>query len=108
MWSTKWTGEYPNLCSGEWILYHNGEEKTDINIPFQSRPAYTYGEHEKWYINDFGEETCIVYKDGLSCDNWCSHHAQWLSSFSSPRDWEAIFEAFQINDWRFGECGGCM
>lgn len=48
-WVAEWSGSYPNLCRGEWTLYHN-EEEVDVSIPFQGHPADTYGKYWKWFF----------------------------------------------------------
>lgn len=133
-WQTKWTGDYPNLCSGNWILYKNGKE-LNVDIPFNKnikikrlpfgykgkyieengfykiligKPANTFGEYQEWYFNDDSLEEFKFYKDGLKCDEWCETHKEWLKTIAPESEWHSIFEAFQENDWRHDSCGGCI
>ena len=113
-YETNWSGDYPTLCSGLWILYRDGEE-LDIDIPFNHSeraergiPAGTFGTYPTWHFSDDWEEVWEDYEDGLPCDEWCSEHEEWLSTFADEEDWHIIFEAFAENDWRSNSCGGCI
>ena len=102
----EWTGEYPNLCHGEWRLYRN-EKELNVEIPFQGSPADTFGVYSEWWFENWSE-VFGDYEDGLSCKEWCEEYQEWLSKIAPEQDWNKIFEAFQENDWRYGECGGCI
>lgn len=105
-YSTVWTGEYPNLCSGRWELYRDGE-LLDVKIPFQECPAYTFGEYRTWHFVNWIEEE-EYYEDGIPCEEWIKQHNDWLSSFAPEEDFEKIYNAFQANDWRYNSCMGCV
>lgn len=107
-WTTKWSGEWPTLCYGHWTLYKNGEE-VETDIPFQNLDANTHGSYANWFYNwELGEEDFEVYINGLNKDEWCSEYRDWLKTIAPESEWEAIYDAFTINDWRPGSCGGCL
>ena len=108
-WEADWTGVPWSLCSGSWILRHNGED-IDTDIPFQGEHAGTYGTYSEW---GFGGESGWMeewdeYDYGLECQDWCDEHRDWLSTVAPESEWEEIFLAFQSNDFRPGSCGGCV
>ena len=105
-YTTEWTGAYPNLCSGEWTLFKNGE-KVDVEIPFQGCPANTAGEYEEWWFENWNE-VFGSYFDGLSCEEWCKENKDYLVKVAPAHEWANIYCAFSENDWRHGSCGGCI
>ena len=106
-YKTVWTGKYPNLCCGEWQLYIN-DELNNIEIPFQYHPANTEGIYEEWYFNDDYDEEWDSYTHGMNCADWCDTYKNYLKQIAPESDWPMIFKAFQENDWRHGQCGGCI
>lgn len=106
-WNAIWSGSYPNLCSGHWTLYKDGE-KVDTEIPFQGYDANTYGEYSSWYFDDDWMDRWDYYYDGLECDKWCETYKDWLSTIASDDEWPDIYYAFNVEDWRSGCCGGCI
>ena len=106
MYTTEWTGTYPNLCSGEWTLFKYSE-KVDVEIPFQGNPANTFGIYSEWWFENWSE-VFGDYEDGLSCEEWCKENKDYLEKVAPKSDWPLVFEAFQENDWRHGSCGGCI
>ena len=107
-WSTKWTGDYPCLCHGEWVLYKNGV-LVNTDIPFQGSPANTYGSYQEWFFagEDY-EEDWDEYEDGETEAQWCANNRQWLETLADADEWPDIYAAFQENDWRHNSCGGCI
>ena len=106
-YTTSWTGKYPNLCSGHWELFCNGEQ-LNIYIPFYQNPADTFGEYSRWYFDEDWMDCWDTYEEGEKQDEWIAHFHDWLDSFAPAEDWPAIYEAFQLNDWRHMSCGGCI
>lgn len=99
-----WTGEWPCLCSGEWILKINGEDKSDL-IPDKLRtsPMGTYGTYEKWYFDKHWNDVTKSYKNGLKCDKWINENRYWLNNISVvDKVQKQLYEAFRANDWRYG------
>lgn len=107
VWTTNWTGAYPNLCTGEWILYKNGE-KVDTDIPFQGNPAYTRDQFASWGFDEDWDEVWTTYENGLLPTSWINDHKEWLQTITDEREWIDIYVAFNANDWRHNSCGGCI
>lgn len=103
----EWTGAWPCLCSGQWILFVDGVDMSDT-IPFQGEPAGTFGEYASWHFDEDYLEVWDSYKSGRGCDEWCKEYAEWLGSIAPSEDWPIVFAAFSEYDWRHGECGGCI
>lgn len=106
----KWTGDYPNLCSGQWILKVNNKDVSHL-IPEELRnePMNTYRTYQCWHFNDNWEEKWDSYKDGLFCDEWIKENKEWLNKISTDHSAQAeIYEVINSQDWRYGECGGCI
>lgn len=107
-WAAEWSGGYPCLCSGKWTLFKDGEE-IKVKIPFQNEPAYTYGEHSMWYFDEDYIETFDSYEDGMEEKGWISKNKKYLEKVTKDKkEWSKIYKAFQENDWRYGDCGGCI
>ena len=106
MVEAKWTGSYPNLCSGVWELTIDGEDFS-LLIPHELRysPMGTAGIYQSWRFNEDWDEIFESYVDGLKFEDWIAKNP-WVAELPcSPRD---IYDAFQENDWRHGSCGGCI
>ena len=102
-----WTGEDPCLCYGEWVLFINGEDYSNL-IPFQGTPAYTYGEYRKWHFEDW-DEVFEYYFNGLKRREWIKENMSWLSKLPLHRyEYSLVYELFHKSDWRPGSCGGCI
>lgn len=106
-WTAKWSGAYPNLCSGEWTLYHDGIT-VDTNIPFQGSDAGTFGTYPTWSFGSDWDEQWDEYDDGMLCGDWCQEYEYWLSHLAPREEWGEIYTAFQAEDWRHNSCGGCI
>ena len=105
----EWTGSYPTKCFGEWKLFVDGEDVSD-KIPDEMREhsMYTYGIYQMWHFVDWIEEF-EDYEDGLKCDEWVKENKDWLENVTEDEElWREIFEAFQAEDFRPGQCGGCI
>lgn len=109
MVEAEWTGSYPCLCSGTWILKVNGVDVSD-KIPKNKRhrDMNTYGEYEEWHFENW-LEVFDYYEDGLYEDEWIKENLEWLLKISSDNDvHKEIFKAIQKCDWRHNSCGGCI
>lgn len=101
-----WTGEYPCFCRGEWILKIDGEDVSHM-IPNECRhsPMGTKGTYRSWYFDDDYSEQFKDYVDGYNFECWVNHNP-WVLDL--PADALSIYLEFQLNDWRRGQCGGCI
>lgn len=109
MVEAEWTGFYPCLCSGTWILKVNGIDVSDV-IPKDKRhnDMDTWGWYEEWHFEDW-EEVFTSYESGLEEDDWIKENLEWLSKISNDNDiYKEIYKAIQKCDWRSGSCGGCI
>ena len=105
----KWTGKYPNLCSGQWILKVDNKDVSYL-IPDELRnePMNTCNTYRSWHFENW-EEVFNSHEDGLFCDEWLEENKYWLEKISTdPFVWVEIYEAINSQDWRYGECGGCI
>lgn len=110
MITAQWTGKYPNLCSGTWKLYKDGEDISDM-IPEELRDneMNTFGDYQRWHFGADYEEIWESYSDGLFEDNWIKENNYWLNSISTDYSVKAeIYNAINACDWRHGSCGGCI
>lgn len=101
----EWTGSYPCLCSGEWRLTIGGVDWSNA-IPIEKRYGEmgTYGVYRSWHFEDW-EEIFEDYEDGLEFDEWIAENP-WVAELpAAPQD---VYYAIQAQDWRHGECGGCI
>lgn len=108
----EWTGSYPCLCSGEWIIKYNGNK---LKVPKEYRNSYmnTFGEYN--YLVDVIEERFEPYEDGLECHEWIYENREWITKMFEDKNIEVteellidLFNEIQSEDWRSGSCGGCI
>lgn len=105
-----WTGSYPNLCRGEWMLLID-EKDVSNKIPedYRDEPMYTNGVYSRWRFGNHWKEEWEQYEDGLGCKEWIEENKEWLDNITKDEnDQKDIYFAFQLNDWRYGSCGGCI
>lgn len=104
-----WTGKYPILCDGEWKLYKDDEDISDmISEELRKSEMNTFGCYESW---DFEGKDIVwdVYDNGLDGPDWIKENDYWLNKITSDyQEKMEIFSAIQDEDWRHGECGGCI
>lgn len=101
----EWTGRWPCLCSGEWKLYIDGTDKSDL-IPedLRQNEMGTYGTYSSWHFENW-EKVFEDYQDGMDCDEWIEHNKYWLNNISTDQTiQEQLFYEFQASDWRHGSC----
>ena len=109
--TVKWTGEYPSLCCGKWIIFIDGIALTKIE---QNQNFGTY-----IFYTSFDEEDDEEYSDGLDEKEWIEElktndinglYAS-LKRHGIPISDELLSELYyKINkvDWRSATCGGCL
>lgn len=106
----EWTGSYPNLCSGQWILKVNNKDVSHL-IPNDLRTSSmdTYGEYGTWYFTSDWDIGWNYYKDGLNCENWIEDNKSWLDKISTDLSVQRdIYYKISSEDFRCGSCGGCI
>ena len=101
----KWSGKYPCRCSGEWSLFIGGVDYSHM-IPENLRTSHmnTAGTYQKWHFVDWIEQF-EDYEDGLEFAEWIAKNEWVMSLPAAPQD---VFYAIQTQDFRPGECGGCI
>lgn len=118
----EWTGSYPSLCVGEWKLYRKYEEiledgTKDIGydnisnlIPedIKHESMDTLGVYNSWYFDSDYIKQFEDYTDGLDFKEWCKDNESWIHLICDPKDYKALYEAFNEHDWRYESCGGCI
>lgn len=107
--TARWTGSYPCLCCGTWILKVNGKNASE-KIPDELRhePMGTYGTYSYWYFAGW-EEKFKEYQDGMKCERWVEANKSWLDAISTDASVQReIYAAIQAHDFRVGQCGGCI
>jgi hypothetical protein len=129
-----WTGSYPNLCSGHWIIKINSIELIDkANIPdsyeskYQREKKYKYNsfmtenmetakEYSRWHFDENNSEVFEYYNDGLKYSDWIkSEYGNNIltllgnnSIYLSEEDLENLYNKIKEKDWRSSSCGGCI
>lgn len=105
--TAKWTGAYPNLCDGEWVVTVGGE-KVELPDEVRTHPMGTRGTHNTWTFGEDWEEVWSQYEDGLDFEPWLQENS-WVSSLNlSSEEERALYDAISAEDWRYGSCGGCI
>ncbi len=105
-----WSGKYPCLCVGEWTLYLDGVDVSDV-IPqiLRISPMGTRKEYAAVRFDENCNETYEYYWDGLSAKKWIRKNLYWVTKIC--KTWGEAFELYHaINDadWRHSSCGGCL
>lgn len=106
----KWSGKYPNVCSGKWTLIINGIDVTDkIPTDLRNRPMNTYGTYYNWKFKPDWDVEWSSYSDGLSCSEWIEENDYWLNTITEDNSIKSeIYYAINSQDFRYGSCGGCI
>ena len=105
--TAEWTGKWPCLCFGEWIIKINGRE---IELPEEKRtsPMHTFGTYASWSFNAGWSEEWSNYEDGLTFEPWLEDNA-WVGDLDlTPDEQRQLYDAINACDWRHGSCGGCI
>lgn len=69
----------------------------------------TLGWYPSWAFDKDGQEDWESYEGGLPMQDWIEANYDWLKSITLKiEEMALIFEAFQSEDWRRGQCGGCI
>ena len=112
----EWTGEYPNLCSGKWIITI---ENKVLNLPgaIMNHAMNTYGEFLSWSFGDDYKEEWDSYSDGLEFNEWIRDNVGWIKPALESAglidsitidDLHNLYNKIQALDWRHNSYGGCI
>lgn len=115
----EWTGKYPNLCSGEWIITVDDDKILELPHEVKRGNMNTKGEYSSWrfsggnYDVNWSSDT-----HGLDSENWIKVHKHtWKKIFKKnniynkdtfKEDFYDLYYELNSNDWRSGSCGGCI
>lgn len=110
-----WTGSYPNLCSGKWIITIDGIKLTGI----EKEEFGTLNEYSSWHFNEDWLEEFDHYEDGLGLDDWVQEvktndinglYASLKRHGIKVTDelLSELYNRIKEQDWRHGSCGGCI
>lgn len=109
--TAEWTGSYPCLCHGEWIIHVDGIKLTGI----QNDSFNTLGNYDEWYFGDNWSEEWDSYRDGVCFEEWVADVPNGLRESLVRHCIEptsellhALYVAISDVDWRSGSCGGCI
>lgn len=108
----EWTGNYPCLCNGEWIIKY---DLIKLNVPKERRYDHmnTDGTYES--LEDYHTGEFIEYNDGLEYKDWIMVNWEWVTNMfyevkiiPNPKLLKELYDKIQENDWRNNSCGGCI
>ena len=112
--TVKWTGKFPCLCFGEWIVTVNG---VVVPLPENKKKREMNTRNEYRRVDPATEEV-EYYKDGLREKAWIMVNRNWLLAavkavITVKTDEEEqllkdLYQAFKHEDWRHLSCGGCV
>ena len=105
----EWTGSYPCLCNGRWIIHRKGVDVSGFipndlqGGPMNTRRCYRYDTLDE----NFSEVSTFAYS-GLSAKKWIRKNRYWIGKICESREEEfQLYYAIREQDWRYGMCGGC-
>ncbi len=114
----KWTGDGPHLCIGEWKLFVQDRDFSDLLADIKE--MNTAGTYWRCGFGDDWSEVWEQYEDGLEYPDWVKENVGWLSQIAADpvvaeetgsnteELYRAIYEAISAEDWRHNSCGGCI
>ena len=110
--TVEYTGSYPTLCFGEWIVTIDG---TQLDTT-EWGPMETRGEYRKWYFDENYSEEWETYQDGYTFPFWLKSEAKQMVMDSltqagiSINIWDLydMYNQIQQHDFRHNSCGGCI
>ncbi|MFZ2992451.1 MAG: hypothetical protein WA061_01935 [Microgenomates group bacterium] len=111
----EWTGRYPCLCMGEWIISMNGNQ---LKIPDEviGENMNTARDYQSWHFEDW-MEVFDNYYDGLDFEDWIGKNYGWIYKMFKDsgvleqitmEDLENLYNLINEKDWRSNSCGGCI
>ena len=111
--SAEWTGGWPALCHGDWIIMYN-DDVFDIPDDKSTSDMNTYGEYSKWHFEDW-MEVWEDYTEGLQFEEWIKENEDWiipnferLNIEQTQENFKELYDVISEQDFRSGSCGGCI
>lgn len=106
MFEVTWTGAYPNLCSGEWVILKNGV-RVEIPAEFRNASMNTFGTYSTWHFENW-EEVFEDYEDGLIFEEWIKVNSWVYTIATTEPEQRELYQKIADEDWRHNSCGGCI
>ena len=107
----EWTGGWPSLCIGEWVIEIDGVNCSD-KIPEKLRVSDmgTEGTYKSWcFADDELDVEWSFYADGLDENDWIDANKYWLKELPiDESEYPLVFKLINEQDFRSGSCGGCI
>ena len=109
-YEVEWTGQYPILSFGNWIIRRNGVDVSDL-IPRRLffSPMGTRKMYYRWCLTDDGLRFLYPYYDGLSAKKWIRKNRYWIKHICRNGEEEfMLYHAINKADWRWNSQGDCI
>jgi len=109
----KWSGSYPNLCSGRWTITCNGK-MLSLPVELETSSMNTYIHYQSWHFEDW-QEVFVDEAGGQHFDDWVFENHYWIDKAFDElgierveENYQDLYTAIQASDWSGGSCGGCI
>lgn len=106
----EWTGGWPSLCYGEWVIEIDGVNYSD-KIPEDLRVSDmgTAGCYDSWCFHNGYDVKWSSNEEGLESEDWINANRYWLKELPiDESEYPKVFELISEQDFRTGSCGGCI
>lgn len=117
--TVEWTGKYPNLCNGRWIIIIDGQEVKCDKDNYDSilgEEMNTYGNYRRWNFSEDWDVEWNTHTDGEKYKSWIKLDStkellkliEDNCIYLEEQDIENLYNKLNEKDWRSGSCGGCV
>ena len=106
----EWTGGWPSLCIGEWVIEIDGVNYSD-KIPEDLRVSDmgTAGSYSSWCFSNGYDVKWSSSEEGLDSEDWIDANKYWLKELPiDESEYPQVFKLINEQDFRSGSCGGCI
>lgn len=77
-----------------------------IPLELRNAPMHTFGVYKTYSLKP--DEHWSEYEDGLE-EDWIEENKWWITRLCDNKEEMAeLYRAISAEDWRHGECGGCI
>lgn len=113
----EWTGQYPSLCCGSWIIEIDGKRLKNLeNNPFDTKKEYNFwkwSESDEWDTIRYSEVQGLDLGEWVDCVKYnnLNNLRDSLISAGFKITNELLIELFEninIEDFQMHTCGGCI
>lgn len=109
MIEVQYTGKYPTLCRGKWIINIDG---ITVECDDSMRTQKTYA---GWAFTDTWKEHWAEYQDGIPIEEWVQNPPPNLIEplnqagiTITPELLRELYPLINQHDFRPNSCGGCI